>query len=654
MLLQDLPPEVLDEITRRLPSSSVVDLLLVGAKSLSYRLLEVGGVSVLDFQDSWSVVGPPPSWPQALISRVGPHLRHLVLKDVWSRPVVDVSVEDVLSLPSGVRTLDFSFANALPLLLCAFSRQISRFSHLSTLLIEGTHGRLEPTAKWKLPPSLTRLHLSGAPDLAPALLPASLTDLHLNCARLLLLDLDTALPHHLTRLELTTSRTCDWISLLPPGLTSCTIYCVDPPPEYPTEHWKHLPQQLRSLTCDIHVVTEAALDNLPKTLTHLFLQTRSATTYNNNWLAHLPPNLTFLAGVLIPPHIDETLAKRLPRTLATGRLHADLASLPHLPTNTKFVHLVPYHSQSPQYVYPKASELKSFLTSSIQSMLGHGDIHTLLHSFPQLVRLRITSYSKVSFPEELAEIIPRSVRTLYIRDAPLGEAALQKLPPLLEELESSGKNLFESEECLKVLPQSLTSIRGAWHNAPLTPHSASWWPHGLKRLFLHELSGSIGSEWISGLPDSIEALTLSIPSWTEDDAHCEPNFPSSLTDLTLSINKGRFSVLRMLMCLPRGITQAHIFFNDSKRMGEQGGGSLDSSSTTTNRNTTDWLEVIRPEHVATHIPPKIVNLSLPSNVTVDEACGDLMPISLQRLHCGQPLPSWTGGLAFRLNKRKKA
>lgn len=634
MHLNALPPEVLNEITSYLLSDHLEALLLAGDKSLNFKLLEQSGVTTLNFFES-----PLPARGLPHLIDLVLNLHHLCVKHPRQKPWWRMTVADVLRLPRTLQSLFLYFNNDFEVVLSALSNGgLEHFTQLSTLSFKGICTQIPPASTWQFPASLTSLHVSALPVISLSHLPTSLISLTLNCRAI---STDGAVfPALLNRLVLTTSQYCDYMKLLPGGLTSLAVYCSHAPPETPAEHWKLFPPQLTSLIFTMEPITEAALDNLPKSLTYLFLETRNQCEYNNNWLDHLPPNLTFLAGTLIPPRLDAELAKKLPRTLVSNLKFVCIEALPNLPRKSYFARMNLADVLPPSDEVDGETQHLNAVDAAISRVIGESDKEAFVKSIPEIGTLCVYSSKQTDFPESLAEILPRALNVLELCEACLSESAVKALPRGLQELRATKNeegSMFESDECLKALPK-VNRLVGAWRAYSLSPISASWLPRTLTRLHLTELQADLQNEWIYALPQTLQIVHLASPTWPSMSVWCSPLPPLlEAFTLTLTINKGvDFSVRNVLDYLPRKLLQLSIQFAETEKEDfEKDQAMRDLPEQKRQRTEKKAQEVIllTPELVKKLIPPRITEITLPNNVHIPEDCQEMMPASLAILRC---------------------
>jgi hypothetical protein len=503
--IADLPPETLNEITRRLKARYIVRLLKCGSKLMNEKLMNHGGVQEfrLKSRDEDSFV-----WP-SFIQQFS-KLRVLSLIHDGFISENGLTTEMLLSLPVGLNTLELGCDSSFSKFRSVFTSNSEFLPHLTSLYLHGDDEDTEPVIlSW--PKNLTYLDFwsSRSHDLDLASLPENLT--YLDGWFHKIKDTQLKFPASLTYIDISMKANCDWIPTLPSGLIHCFIYIGDEDTITTIPNTSLLPSNLTFLNMHIVHIDRKFIEHLPRSLTHL--QLRSENCFSEDNLAYLPPNLRRLES--LPDPIMPNIAKLLPRSLTMVSQNVHISALPDMPLNFEKLRL---------------------------SWTNELELEAALNAFPPSLKkipMPLNSIHLFQFNPRLVSLLPSTLDTLYVEKTSFDEDSMKALPQNLQRIATSYLTPGFHAERLQLFPRNLTDMDISSLSLDQTPYplpeeSSKWLPRGL-------LSLSIGP------------TILQSNSWFE-------HLPETLVDIVI---KSANSTISWEIKMPPALTDFNIFFRDS-------------------------------------------------------------------------------------------
>jgi hypothetical protein len=626
MGIEELPPEALVEITKRLSIVHSFKLWLIGNNSLCRKLLIRGGLQHLRM-NSRKLKAAPPLQNFPLLAA----LTHIDLSTSSYRPPFEVDASFILTLPRKLVSLRLQSIKDHLAFQSAYNQDPERFEHLKTLILlgNGIVGNATFAAKaTKFPPNLTKFQsFHVVDDSSQLVFPPHLQDLFL---RVQGPQGFLPLPNTLERVELrfqSIPPECpDW----PSNLTWLEVWL--PYPEN-TEAWDFscLPPALEHLGLDS--LNEKQINSLPLSIRSL--EGVSDYVMKDSEIKSLSRlvNLTSISGLL--PHVLQNgLASFLPHRLQFAATSIPLSELPRMPRSITNLQLTDISQDAPDPFYsrslPNATHLDMIETPS---ELGTGVVNETLEEnavwpFPSLTALKLNQLTP-----HVAKRLPEGLDKLRL--GPNAEGITLEVAQQLssKKLKYLSAGLLHTESCIAALPRTLTHLEGE-ERIPLTipdrylvmntENSSFDFPRSLTHLNLGTIHIDCGT-WFNGLPKTLEHLAVGVLGAQETDFG-NLDFPPLLTVLELVVhitpNQG---ILPLLYSIPKGVRNLKI-----PKVGEKDPGL-------TNETFCAWIQSYS----------SLRFLLLPQSRAVYDVSLHMLPKRLKRLEFQYDripgIPSWAPG-----------
>jgi hypothetical protein len=591
MLMSELPPIILAELTSWIRSIEIGRLWHCGSPTLNWKLSEGGGVTKFEHT---AIPNSSGGWPSIL--RLFPKITHLSIVDPSYSPNKGLMNVDLSILPRNLKKLRFWFRNDAILLESALHANPLLFSNLQELaLCMAADISTFPTLMMDLPSTIRDLDIHspyGEEKLSFSfrLLPPFLTS---HRGRYIGLSDDIEdedkFPETLTSLTLQFPRSSPsfekplpWFPRLPSGLIKCYISGTSQPLD---ADWNIIPRTVEFLTVACAHFGKDQLEALPPKIHTISIS--EAPRITSDLLQYVPKTLTYITGVL-PEIIDANIASMLPRGL-TNLSSCDILieAIPHLPSNTK--------------------RLRIRNRPAGGSVEGLSSLSSLSH---------IEFIDVISLDANIAEHLPKTLREMSIDSGPISDLAIPLLPRTLTSLVLIRHKPFESDLYWKDLPPCLTTMDILPVNRDVEllrvnlPDSAAMLPRSLTKLTLGHIDVCVGVDWYAGFPQTLTVLDLNVKSM-EENALLKLNTPV-LTSMTISIHVGPTNGLgHIITSLPKSLKTLNLRFTKTNQ----------SESKITN------------EHLL-YLPHAITTLTIPKADMVTEDIKPHLPKNLVSLEIG--------------------
>jgi hypothetical protein len=491
MILSNLAPDILNNITILLDGLELLGLWFCGCQTLNWKLSKGCGATTWKF--CWSNKRLP-FWP--LVLQELSQLHELWLRiDTTSRSYHSLAPQ-LLTLSPNLRILNCRFPFDHEIVLSAIRMVPERFQNLTTLVCEGDGDNESDNLFGGMNlPNLTKLKMEVNMHSTKArctvllsTIPPSLQYLKLEVERFIIEE-DAEFPRNLTSFDL--SSDCDHtllFSKLPATLLNLRL---DLKKRLEVEEdWSNFPPNLTKLSLSCLKVQPSQILRLPRGLLQLklpyCLDTKQA--FAPAIYQALPPNLTRFPNVLVE-ELNEVTAAALPRKIG-GKIHAQVSH--------QAAHLLPQGVTS--------VGISEFKKEELHELKG--------------VPSALTDLSISSLDERTAKLLPPQLTSLSITEVVFTPSMLMSMPPTITELITVYGCPFNSVEDWKLLGGDLKrldttpSIYNDRLGTPIPtayPDSSSWLPSQLVYLTLGRLEIQ-HAEWFSYLPCTIENMRLHIIS----------------------------------------------------------------------------------------------------------------------------------------------
>jgi hypothetical protein len=495
MILADLVPDILNQITDLLDGFELLGLWFCGCHILNWKLSK--GCGATNWKFGWSNKRLP-FWPRLLQEL--PQLHELWLRiDTPSRSYHTLAPQ-LLNLSPHLKILNCRFPFDHEIVLSAIRMDPERFQNLTTLICEGDGDNESENlfAALKLP-SLTKLKFKVNAHskytrctVLLSTLPPSLQSLKLSVERFIIED-DAEFPRNLTSFDL--SSDCEHsllFSKLPPTLLNLRLN-LKKGLEL-EDDWSKFPPNLTSLNLSCLKVRPPQILRLPRGLLHLKLPYSQDTKQDVALAIYqaLPPTLPRFPNALVE-ELNEVTAAALPRKIG-GIIHAQVSC--------RAAHLLPQGVTSISILDCTKEELNE------------------IQGFPS----SLTDLSMSLLDERTANLLPPPLLSLAVTDVAFTPSMLISMPPKMTELITVYGCPFNSAEEWKLLGRDLKrldtapSIYNDRLGTPISvtcPESSSWLPNRLVFLTIGRLDIK-HAEWFSHLPSTLETLRLHVVSIPSD------------------------------------------------------------------------------------------------------------------------------------------
>jgi hypothetical protein len=606
--MQELPCEILQPLTSSLAAFEIGRLWLCGCKRLNWKLSKGGALTSFKF---FSNSYHPLSWPNLISQFERLENFSLTIHEYGAfYPAFELQLH---KLPRNLKHIKLSCPLSSHFLHNAFTSDPDLFQSVESLTLSGKDFDSE------LPPCLylpwTNLMSVNGGDyhnykrqLVLSKIPKTITSLSVSASQLDFSE-EGRFPDSLTTLLLELGSPCDILPCLPLTLTQLELTATNETMPFEKLNWEQLPPALTLLTIETREFTKEHAKALPRSLIKLSLVGIVKRTLEivKDLLPYLPSSITSLTGIWPSPICSE-LASILPRNLIQ-RINDDL------------------EWDAVQYLPPGITSIRLRYETNTPPIIPG--------SFPP----KLTSFSSEYLTDEIAAKLPSGLKSLSVDMGEISLVSTKLLPRQLSSIISMRRNGFETLECWKHLPPTMTSLdvipisssssRTSYPNPTEAPlDSAGWLPRNLISVTLGPLIIA-NSTWFLHLPSKLTYIKIALLA--------EPL--GGLKHLYTTCTKLTTVEIRCSTVPPRE-SWDHILQDMPKTL---------LSFVWSQSNESRLANI--PESALSKLPPAMTSLSLPDCATITSACLSYFPVTMRSFSHGDT-PGWFhSNLQAQLNAR---